>query len=193
MNRTFSQQFHAALIYLLQEEGRGAQTRLASEQQIDRGYLNSIVKQRKAGSDKIREKIASHFKMTFAEMLELGRKLLEDGGQSDLRKGEKDGEGVSRKWPGVLQEQGEKNREDASESEKVLPDIPGQIVKVIEILGAGDQYGKLLSDLIDAVHDMASVKKENKMLTERLRLMESSLDLREGPSETEKESMQKIA
>jgi hypothetical protein len=93
----------------------------------------------------------------------------------------------------VLQEQGGKNREDASESEKVIPDIPGKIVKVIEILGAGDQYGKLLSDLIDAVHDMASVKKENKMLTERLRLMESSVALREGPSETEKEGMQKIA
>ncbi len=193
MNRAFSQQFHAALIYLLEEEGRGAQTRLASEQQIDRGYLNSIVKQRKAGSDKIREKIAGHFKMTFAEMLELGRKLLEDGDPSTLGKGEKDGVGLSQKWPGVLQERGGANREDSSGSEKVLPDIPGKIVKVIEILGAGDQYGKLLSELIDAVHDIASVKNENKMLTERLHLMESRLALLEEHSETEKESMQKIA
>jgi hypothetical protein len=193
MSRAFSQQFHAALIYLLEEEGRGAQTRLASEQQIDRGYLNSIVKQRKAGSGKIREKIAGHFKMTFAEMLELGRKLLEDGDQSTLKKGEKDGVGLSPKLPEVLQEGGVEKREGFSGSEKVLPDIPGKIVKVIEILGAGDQYGKLLSELIDAVHDMASVKNENKMLTERLHLMESRLALLEEHSETEKESMQKIA
>lgn len=193
MNRAFSQQFHAALLYLLKEEGRGAQTRLASEQQIDRGYLNSIVKQRKAGSDRIREKIAGHFKMTFAEMLELGRKLLEDGDQSILRKGNKDGVGLSPKLPGVLQESEVEKREGSSGSEKDFPDIPGKIVKVIEILGAGDQYGRLLSELIDAVHDVASFKKENKILMEKLHLLEARLALLEEHSEDEKENMQKIA
>ena len=58
MIQSVAKQFHAALTHLLSEEGRGAQTRLANEQQIDRGYLNAIVKQRKLGSDKIRERIA---------------------------------------------------------------------------------------------------------------------------------------
>ena len=78
MNQTFLKQFHAALIHLLKEEGRGAQTRLASEQEIDRGYLNAIVKQRKCGSDKVWDKIAHHFKMTFEEMLSFGRNILDE-------------------------------------------------------------------------------------------------------------------
>ena len=64
MNQKNLKQLHAALTHLLEEEGRGAQTRLSTEQKIDRGYLNAIVKQRKSGSGKMWGKISHHFNMT---------------------------------------------------------------------------------------------------------------------------------
>ena len=76
MAQLISQQFHAALCHLLKKEGRGAQSRLAIQQKIDRGYLNGIIKGRKPGSEKVRGKIAAYFQMTYDEMLLLGRRLL---------------------------------------------------------------------------------------------------------------------
>lgn len=76
MNQSVTNQFQAALGHLLIREGRGAQSRLASEQNLDRGYVNAIVKGRKPGSDDVKAKIAGHFNMTYEEMLSLGRGIL---------------------------------------------------------------------------------------------------------------------
>jgi hypothetical protein len=192
MNQTFHKQFHAALTHLLKEEGRGAQTRLASEQKIDRGYLNAIVKQRKSGSDKVWEKIAHHFKMTFEEMLSLGRTILEAG-----------------EIPVLIQtmEEEPKYNQDFSidpaekikkygispKSENATPDIPEKIVKTIEILGGGTGYNYLLSDVIDVFHKMINTEKENVMLKNKLKDLESRLAVLECQCENEKFSKQKIA
>jgi len=75
MDQLITNQFRAALTHLLAQEGRGSQARLAKQQNIDRGYLNAIVKGRKSGSEKIRSKIASHFDMAY----ELERTMADRG------------------------------------------------------------------------------------------------------------------
>lgn len=70
------QKFRAALDFLLEKEGRKAQARLSKEQNIDSGYLNSIIKGRKPGSITVREKIAAHFDLEYEDMLYLGRWIL---------------------------------------------------------------------------------------------------------------------
>ena len=68
--------FRTALDFLLSREGRKAQSRLSKEQNIDSGYLNSIIKGRKPGSIVVREKIAAHFELEYEDMLYLGRWIL---------------------------------------------------------------------------------------------------------------------
>ncbi len=70
------QKFRTALNFLLEREGRKAQSRLSKEQNIDSGYLNSIIKGRKPGSITVREKIAAHFDLEYEDMLYLGRWIL---------------------------------------------------------------------------------------------------------------------
>ena len=70
-----------ALNHLLQEEGRGAQTRPAIAKDINRGYLNPIAKGRQAGSDETRARIADHFETTFEDMLAFGRQILVEKGE----------------------------------------------------------------------------------------------------------------
>ena len=70
------QKFRTALNFLLEKEGRKAQSRLSKEQNIDSGYLNSIIKGRKPGSITVREKIAAHFDLEYEDMLYLGRWIL---------------------------------------------------------------------------------------------------------------------
>ncbi len=192
MNQTFLKQFHAALIHLLKEEGRGAQTRLASLQQIDRGYLNAIVKQRKCGSDKVWDKIAHHFKMTFEEMLSFGRNILEEGETpfliQTMQERPKYNQGFSVDPADKI-----KKCDISPKSEHAVPDIPEKIVKTIEILGEGIGYNNLLSELIDVFHKMINTEKENVMLKNKLKELESRLALLESQSENEKFCKQKIA
>jgi len=75
MSKT-DKKFRAALDFLLAREGRKAQSRLANQQNIDSGYLNSIIKGRKPGSITVREKIAAHFDLEYEDMLYLGRWIL---------------------------------------------------------------------------------------------------------------------
>lgn len=75
--------FRTALDFLLSREGRKAQSRLSKEQMIDSGYLNSIIKGRKPGSISVREKIASHFKLEYEDMLYLGRWILSGNDGND--------------------------------------------------------------------------------------------------------------
>lgn len=63
MNNPIAEQFQAALNYLLQQEGRGAQVRLAVARNIDRGYLNAVIKGRKPAAE---------------EMLVFGRRVQEE-------------------------------------------------------------------------------------------------------------------
>jgi hypothetical protein len=192
MNQTILKQFHAALTHLLKEEGRGAQTRLASEQKIDRGYLNAIVKQRKSGSDKVWEKIAHHFKMTFEEMLSFGRNILDEREPPVLNQSEREEPRFRQDFP-IDPADKIKKCDISPKSENATPDIPEKIVKTIEILGGGIGYNNLLSDLIDVFHKMINTEKENVMLKNKLKELESRLALLECQSENEKFSKQKIA
>lgn len=90
MSKT-DKKFRTALDFLLSQEGRKAQSRLSKEQMIDSGYLNSIIKGRKPGSISVREKIASHFKLEYEDMLYLGRWILsgKDGNDWTVRNDEK--------------------------------------------------------------------------------------------------------
>lgn len=192
MNQTFLNQFHAALIHLLKKEGRGAQTRLASEQEIDRGYLNAIVKQRKCGSDKVWDKIAHHFKMTFEEMLSFGRNILDEVEAPVLDRSKREDTGLSQDFA-IASAEKIKKYDISQKSEKVTSDIPEKIVKTIEILGGGTGYSSLLSDMIDAFHKIANTEKENVLLKNKLKELESRLALLEYQSEDDKFSKQKIA
>jgi len=169
----------------LSEEGRGAQTRLASEQQIDRGYLNAIVKQRKLGSDKIRERIADHFKMTFEEMLSLGRRIL-SGEDISVLKRNKMAEVLSSA-PHLDEQTKEISKIDFFPKQELASlSIPDKIIQVIEILNAGSGYDNLMSDFIGAVHDMVSTKKENEALKNQLREIETRLVILEKQTDSEK-------
>ena len=75
MSKT-DKKFRTALDFLLNKEGRNAQARLAKQQSIDSGYLNSIIKGRKPGSITVREKIAAHFELEYEDLLYLGRWIL---------------------------------------------------------------------------------------------------------------------
>ena len=184
MNQTFLKQFHAALTHLLKAEGRGAQTRLASEQKIDRGYLNAIVKQRKSGSDKVWEKIAHHFKMTFDEMLSFGRNILDEAEIPVLYQSMEEEPKYNQDF--YIDPADKIKKCDISpKSENATPDIPGKIVKTIEILGGGVGYNNLFSELIDIFHKMTNTEKENVMLKNKLKELESRLALLEVQSENE--------
>ena len=182
MNQTFLKQFHAALTHLLKEEGRGAQTRLASEQEIDRGYLNAIVKQRKCGSDKVWDKIAHHFKMTFEEMLSFGRNILDEAETPFLIQSMEAEPKYNQNFS-IDPADKIKKGDISSKSANAVPDIPEKIVKTIEILGGGIGYNNLFSELIDIFHKMTNTEKENVMLKNKLKELESRLALLECQSE----------
>jgi hypothetical protein len=184
MNQKILKQFHAALTHLLIEEGRGAQTRLASQQKIDRGYLNAIVKQRKSGSDKVWEKIAHHFKMTQGEMQSIGRTILEEVEAPVLDQSKREETGFSQDVPIAPADKIKKN-DISPKSEKAISDIPEKIVKTIEILREGIGYSNLFSDLIDVFHKTINTEKDNATLKNKLKELESRLDLLECQSENE--------
>lgn len=154
MKQTISKQFHAALTYLLAKEGRGAQSRLAQEHNIDRGYMNAIVKGRKAGAEELRTRIAAHFQMTYEEMLALGRTILD--GDNVLLPGENDGE-----------------EQDIPEESR--PSISVELLKIFAILESDSRYSDALSSLADAFYEAGSLRKDNLALQERIKEMESRI------------------
>jgi hypothetical protein len=181
MAQLISQQFHAALSYLLKKEGRGAQSRLADQQKIDRGYLNGIVKGRKPGSEKVRGKIAAYFEMTYEDILALGRRLLS----------KKEGGGDEKSEAGttaVKSKQFLRNEKDLSipidissrKSDQVSSSVEELIIsdkikKAVEILESDSNYSKILGDLIDAFHEAVSMKKDNLALRNQMKEMESRI------------------
>ena len=192
MNQTIHKQLHAALTHLLEEEGRGAQTRLAAEQKIDRGYLNAIIKQRKSGSAKMWEKIAHHFKMTFEEMLSFGRTIVQEVEAHGLDQSLREETGVSQDVP-IGPGDKIKEYDFIPKSEEAIPDIPEQIMKAIDILRGDTGYSNLFFDVVDAFHKTintekanALLKKENALLKDKLKDLESRLYVLECQSESEK-------
>lgn len=193
MDQSPPNQFRAALTYLLDKEGRGAQTRLADQQNIDRGYLNAIVRGRKSGSEKKRSEIAAHFGMVYEDMLSLGRRILNGEKNPSLEKKN----GVNSKSKGHV-DAGE--RENGIIDFKITPrhgagseDIPDRIVSVIEVLSSDTGYADLLAGLIDAFHDSVSTKKENLALKNKLKEMESRIASLENGADCEKECIRKTA
>lgn len=170
MNTTVSKQFHAALTYLLEKEGRGAQSRLARQQNIDRGYMNAIAKGRKSGAEDVRTKIAAHFDMTYEDMLALGRTILAGGEVQQPTIGEETGQKKATKQEnGVVAFPEPKKRETPQLS------ISEKITKVVAILESEGKYREVLSDLIDSFYEAISVKKDNLSLQNKMREMESRI------------------
>lgn len=168
MDQSATNQFRAALAFLLKKEGRGSQTRLAQITKIDRGYLNGIVKGRKPGSEEKRGEISAHFEMNYEDMLSLGRRILNGEGDDTLLTKDSPEEELAE-W-GELTEDEKWNSESSNslKSTKGVTNIPGRLVSTVEVLEAGGGYSDLLAGLIDAFQDSVSTRKKNLELEEAL-------------------------
>ena len=170
MNNAIAEQFRAALNNLLQQEGRGAQVRLAVAQNIDRGYLNAVIKGRKPAAEEIRLKIADHFGMLYEEMLAFGRRVQE---------------GL------VKTEEGKGAEESDVEIENNSGDgISSKIEQVREILESGTDCGQALSILIDTYHQAIMIGRKSRKIENRLEGIERRLELVEKTFASEKKGAQ---
>jgi tetrahydromethanopterin S-methyltransferase subunit G len=169
MNNAIAEQFRAALNFLLYQEGRGAQVRLAVAQNIDRGYLNAVIKGRKPAAEEIRLKIADHFGMLYEEMLVFGRRV-----QEGLVKTE---EGKGAEGSDVEIENNSGNG------------ISSKTEQVRRILESGTDYGQAVSSLIDTVHQAIKTDRKSRRIENRLEEIERRLEL----VEKEYASVKKVA
>jgi hypothetical protein len=173
MGQSISKQFHSALIFLLAREGRGAQSRLASQQNIDRGYLNAIIKGRKPGAEEVRSKNAAYFDMIYEDMLALGRRIL--NGKNELAA---EGKGEV-KLKALILSGNAKTEEGIFESHELQKTVANPasisetILKAIEILESGTPYGDSLRGSIDVLHEAVRTKKENLVLHNQMMAMGS--------------------
>ncbi|MDD2468014.1 MAG: hypothetical protein PHI97_28890 [Desulfobulbus sp.] len=155
MNNPIAEQFRTALNYMLQQEGRGAQVRLALAQNIDRGYLNAVIKGRKPAAEEIRLKIADHFGMLYEEMLAFGRRVQEEPIPSPVESkavllGQKDVKTPAIDTTWELQER----------------DIAGTIQMALELLSSGAGHNDALAGVIAALHKLMKVSGARKVDTE---------------------------
>lgn len=177
MAQTISNQFRAALAHLLVREGRGAQSRLATQQGIDRGYLNAIVKGRKTGSEVIRDKITKYFQMEYEEMLALGRKILD--GQAGVPSGKSKVKKKDSTLPEVSSQEGiDVVADEHADSQPIA--ISGKMVKAIQILESQTIYREILSGMIDAFHGALMSQKDHRTLRSRVTMLEAKLAQFEG-------------
>lgn len=170
MDQSIAKQFGRALVFLLEKEGRGAQTRLAREREVDRGYLNAIIQGRKTGSENVRSKIAAHFQMPYDEMLALGRRLLEEPGLEREHGGR---QYLERPSPKAEIMPGEKGEVSNTESSSLC--ISEKIRKAIEILKTDTENQLKFADLIDTFHRELMTKKENAGLRLQLEEMDKRI------------------
>ena len=166
MDQLISNQFRAALTHLLAQEGRGAQARLAKQQDIDRGYLNAIVKGRKSGSEKIRSKIANHFDMAYEDVFVLGRRVMAQAESSVAHDENQTFDALTTAKLSL-----ENTLGDDAIDFKVPPQREGgssnihtRILKTIEVLESDTKYGDLLADLIDVFHDSLDTIREKETI-----------------------------
>ena len=182
MKTSIPQQFRVALNHLLQLEGRGAQVRLSTAQNIDRGYLNAIIKGRKPGAEDIRVRIATHFGMTYEEMLALGRRSIEDkaGSVAGL-------EFSTQPLGGKIATDCMQVAQETSYS----PTIAGSIKKVLEIFESRTKCSNSLAEVIDTYHYTISTTQDNQRLTSRLKELEDRMRQMEGKLLTKNVSKKK--
>lgn len=192
MAQSVTHQFRTALSHLLAKEGRGAQSSLSGQQNIDRGYLNAIIKGRKPGSEEVRAKIASYFGMTYEDMLVLGRRIL----------GEE--EGIASGWPGMEQQPPIRTSEDFGEYKNIARKLPREanapeagisekIMKVVAILESDTSYSGVLTELIDAFHEAVSTQKENLRMRNQVKEMELRITSLEKRLDDDKDCPRKSA
>lgn len=170
MNNPIAEQFRVALNFLLQQEGRGAQVRLAAARNIDRGYLNAVIKGRKPAAEEIRLKIADHFGMLYEEMLVFGRRAQDGLVNTEEGKGA-EGSDVEI----------ENNSGDG---------ISSKIEQVREILESGADCGQVLSNLIDTYHQTIMIGRKSRKIENRLEEIERRLELLEKTFASEKNIVQ---
>lgn len=94
INRTF----RAALVWILEQKGRGEQSRLARKTNINPGYLSSIVNGKPA-SNEASETISKYFGYSYAEMLTLGQWIIDGKNPKDWTPSNQDSE-LSNVSPG---------------------------------------------------------------------------------------------
>jgi transcriptional regulator with XRE-family HTH domain len=187
MDQLIAKQFSRALLFLLEKEGRGAQTRLAREMDIDRGYLNAIIQGRKTGSEQVRGKIADHFHMPYEEMLALGKRLLEGSDQERGRFGQIEG----RSDIDPVQGSGEKKEFSVASADS--PRISETIRKAIVILESDDETRLKLAGLIDAFYNELMARKESDNLRAQVEQLASRIVHLEEVLEDEKNATRKSA
>lgn len=162
MSNVIADMFRAALNFLLHQEGRGAQVRLAIAQNIDRGYLNAVTKGRKPAAEEIRLKIANHFGMTYEAMLILGRAMQEGTVVQ--------GQGVSRLGP-VMDIQSSVESLDRHQRKTKSETLQC----VLAMLNSDTEYGVILSGVIDVLDKAMRERRENVDMARRLELLEARL------------------
>lgn len=193
MDQSISNQFHAALSYLLTQEGRGAQSRLAGQQNIDRGYLNAIVKCRKPGSEEVRAKITSYFNMAYEDMLALGRRIL--GGEEDIiiSAGNRGGVHKTPMRTDMAKSEGRViDSKSSLKSGENQPSISEKIMQVVEILESDTPYSTVLAELVDALHEAVSTKKENLALRNQMKEMDARIANLEKRLADKKDPVQRV-
>ena len=163
MSNDIPTQFRTALNHLLQQEGRGAQVRLARTENIDRGYLNAIIKGRKPGAEVIRSRIANHFGMTYEEMLLLGRRLLAGGTDAGTESGGTVSQRTELEGKGIGDSHG--RQEDAGVH------LAGTLRKALDILESKTKFSKSLVEVIAVYHEVLTAGRDQELDT-RLRALE---------------------
>ena len=162
MNNPIAEQFRVALNFLLHQEGRGAQVRLALAQNIDRGYLNAVIKGRKPAAEEIRLKIVDHFGMTYEAMLTLGR-AVQEGTVAQSQ-------GVSRL--GSLRDE----QSSADNLGRHLDKTKSETLqRALEMLKSETEYSAILSGVIDGLYGAMKGKRENVEMVRRLEMLEERL------------------
>jgi hypothetical protein len=78
-----------------------------------------------------------------------------------------------------------KKNDISPKSEKAISDIPKKILTTIEILRGDTGYSNLFSELIDFFHKTINTEKENALLKNKLKELESRLEVLECQSENE--------
>jgi transcriptional regulator with XRE-family HTH domain len=200
MDQSATNQFRAALTYLLDQEGRGAQARLADLLGIDRGYLSAIIRGRKPGSEAKRSQIAAHFGMVYEDMLVLGRRII-NGDDDPSRKGQAEDTPPSQE--GIDTDIAENRVIDFKTSpinESGPGDVSKKIITLLQMLNSDTVYAGILDGLLDSYQESVStdqkiqqLEKENLALRNEIKEMKSRLDELESRSDSEKESLRKTA
>ena len=164
MSNAIAEQFRVALNFLLHQEGRGAQVSLAVAQNIDRGYLNAVIKGKKPGAEEIRLKIADHFGMTYETMLILGR-AVQEGTVAQ-------GQGVSRLRPS----KDTQSRAEYLEQQHQEKTKSETLQRVLDVLTSETGYSAILKEVIDTLYEAMKGKRESGSMARRIEVLEERLE-----------------